>query len=155
MAPDGVAFHETAFRQSLRLAAKQAGASSSRQIGDPKIAPDLIVAVSVAFFGSPLVGRLLGFLSGHLRDFELHGALGLALHYYGAGRHLVAAADVSDPEAGELAATQLAVDAQIEESELAHSAFHLEANSRCQDVFGLERRHLRRRSFPCSMARDE
>ena len=47
-----------------------------------------------------------------------------------------------DPEADEVAATQLAVDSQVEESKLAHSAFHLEADSKCPDVLGLERRLL-------------
>ena len=44
-----------------------------------------------------------------------------------------------DPEADEVAATQLAVDSQVEECEFAHPVFHLQTNSECPDVLELER----------------
>jgi hypothetical protein len=48
-------------------------------------------------------------------DLELNRPLGLVLHDNGARRHLVAVADVPDPEADQVAAAQLAVDPEIEE----------------------------------------
>src|SRR4051812_37605807 len=42
----------------------------------------------------------------------------------------------------EVAASQLAVDAQIEERKLAHAAFHLQADSKRPDLVDLERRLL-------------
>ena len=44
-----------------------------------------------------------------------------------------------DPEADEVAATQLAVDSQIEKRELAHPVFHLKAHPKCPDVLDFER----------------
>jgi len=50
-------------------------------------------------------------------------------------------ADVPDLQADEVAAPKLAVDSQIEEGELSHPAFHLQANTEGPDFFDLER-HL-------------
>jgi len=46
---------------------------------------------------------------------------------------------VPDLERYEIAAAQLAVDAQVEEREFAHPVLHLEANAQRPDVLGLER----------------
>jgi hypothetical protein len=51
-------------------------------------------------------------------------------------------AHVPDLEADQVASTQLAVDAEVEEGEFAHSALHLKPNSKCPDVLELERRLL-------------
>ena len=59
------------------------------------------------------------------------------LYHYSASCYLVAVADLSNPKTDEVAATKLAVDSEIEEGKLAHSAFHLEAHAECPDVFAL------------------
>jgi len=71
---------------------------------------------------------LQGFPGG-LGDLELHRALGLVLHDDRACRHLVAMTHVPHLERDEIAAAQLAVDAQIEEREFAQPALHLEADA--------------------------
>ena len=55
------------------------------------------------------------------------------------GCHLVAVAEVPDSEADEIAAAQLAVDAKVEQGELAYTALHLQADAQCPDVLELER----------------
>jgi hypothetical protein len=64
------------------------------------------------------------------------------LHHHSASCYLVAVADVPDLEANQVAAAQLAVDSQVGEGKLAKPAFHLEADAKCPDVLGLERRLL-------------
>ena len=59
---------------------------------------------------------------GCLRDLKLHRALSLVLHDDGAGRHLIAVAHVPYLEGDEIASTQLAVDAKVEERQFAHPA---------------------------------
>ena len=66
------------------------------------------------------------------------GRRGFVLHHHGAGRHLVAVADVPDLQADEVAAAQLAVDPEVKEGKLAHRAFHLETNLKGPDVLELE-----------------
>jgi hypothetical protein len=56
------------------------------------------------------------------------------LHHYRPRGDLVAVADIAEPERNEVASAKLAVDAQVEERELAHSVFHLKTNSKCPDV---------------------
>jgi len=82
--------------------------------------------------------RLQG-VSGGGRDLELHRALSLVLHHDRTGCHLVAVAEVPDFEADENAAAQLAVDARVEQGELAYTALHLQADAQCPDVLDLER----------------
>jgi hypothetical protein len=50
--------------------------------------------------------------------------------------------NVPDLERDEVTAAQLAVDPQVEESELPHPTFHLEPNAQCPGVLELERRLL-------------
>jgi len=88
---------------------------------------------------SGLLDPRLQCVPGGLRDLELHWALGLVLHDDGACRHLVAMTDIPDLERDEIAAAQLAVDAQVEEREFAHPALHLEADAQRPDVLELER----------------
>ena len=52
---------------------------------------------------------------------------------------MVAVADVSDLERHEVASPELAVDAEIEERQLSNSVLHLKPDSKCPDVFELER----------------
>jgi hypothetical protein len=63
-------------------------------------------------------------------------------HDDGARRHLVAVAHVPHPERDEVAATQLAVDAQVEQGELSHPAVHMESDAQRPDVLELEWRLL-------------
>jgi hypothetical protein len=73
------------------------------------------------------------------RDLELNGSLRLVLDYDGPRGDLVAVADVADPERHEVASAKLAVDAQVEERELAYSTLHLKTNSKGPYVLELER----------------
>jgi len=72
--------------------------------------------------------RLQG-IPGGLRDLELHRTLRLVLHDDGARRHLVSMTHVPDLQGHKVAATQLAVYAQVEQREFAHTALHLEADA--------------------------
>ena len=73
--------------------------------------------------------RLQG-IPGCRRDLELDRALGLVLQQEdGACRHPIPMTNISDFQGDEIAATQLAVDTQVEKCELAHPVFHLEANT--------------------------
>jgi len=51
-------------------------------------------------------------------------------------------AHVPDPERDEVASAQLAVDAQVEEREFAHPAFHLKTDAKRPNVLRLECRLL-------------
>jgi hypothetical protein len=73
-----------------------------------------------------------------LGDLKLDGALGLVLHDDGARCDLIAVADVADPQCDEVATPELAVDAQVEERQLAHAVLHLEPHPKCPDVLELE-----------------
>src|SRR5690606_8869081 len=73
------------------------------------------------FQPSLLDPRLQGIPSG-LSDLELNWALRLVLHDDGARRHLATMAHVPYPESYEIAAAQLAVNAQVEEGEFAHTS---------------------------------
>jgi hypothetical protein len=89
-----------------------------------------------------LLDPLLDGVAGCWGELELNRTLSLLLHHHGARCHLVAVADVPDLEAGEIAATQLAVDPKVEEGKFAHPVFHPQADSEGPDVFELERRLL-------------
>jgi hypothetical protein len=52
--------------------------------------------------------------SGRLRDFELNGTLGFLLHDDGSRSDSITVCDISDAQLHEIAASQLAVDGQIE-----------------------------------------
>ena len=81
-------------------------------------------------------------LAGHAGDLELNRALRLVLHHDGPGRDLVPVTDVPDSQADQVAASQLAVDAQVEQRELTNPVLHLQADAQRPDVLGLERRLL-------------
>ena len=89
----------------------------------------------------PLDPLLYG-IAGRRRDLELHRALGLVLHNHGPTCHMVAVMHVPDLEADEVAPAELAVNSQVEESELAHPVFHLEPDSKRPEVLDLEGRLL-------------
>lgn len=87
----------------------------------------------------------LGLLDPRLQDFpcrrgdlNLDRSLGLVLHDDGARCELNAVADVADPQGNEVATPELAVDAQVEERQLAHAVLHLESHPKCPDVLELE-----------------
>jgi hypothetical protein len=82
--------------------------------------------------------RLQG-IPGGRRDLELDRALGLVLQDDGARGNLVPMTNISDLQSDEIAPTQLAVDAQVEERELAHPVLHLETDTERPDVLELER----------------
>src|SRR5690349_19426546 len=67
---------------------------------------------------SELDPRLHG-LSGGRRDLELNRPLGFVLDDYGACGHLLAVTHVPNLEGDKVTATQLAVDAEVEESQFA------------------------------------
>jgi hypothetical protein len=69
---------------------------------------------------------------------EMHRTLGLVLHHNGTCRHQVAVTYVPDLERDEIAAAQLAVDAQVEQRKFSHPALHLETNAQSPDVPELE-----------------
>ena len=60
------------------------------------------------------------------------------------GRRVVrsSVAEVPEFEADEITATQLAVNAEVEEGQFAYTALHLKADAQCPDVLELERRLL-------------
>jgi beta-keto acid cleavage enzyme len=84
------------------------------------------------------------------RDLELDRALCLVLHDSGSGGHLIAMGEIADLQAHKIAAAQLAVDAKVEESQLAHATPHLQTHAQGPDVIRLERCFLpndRERAF--------
>jgi hypothetical protein len=64
------------------------------------------------------------------------------LHDNGTRRHLVSMAHIPDFEGDEVASSQLAVDAEVEERQFSHPALHLEADAQRPDVLELEGRLL-------------
>lgn len=93
----------------------------------------------VLLFELSLLDPRLHGISGGRCDLELHRPMGFVLHHDGACGHLVIAALVPHLESNEVTSSQLAVDAEIEEREFAHTAFHLQADSKSPDVLGFER----------------
>jgi hypothetical protein len=87
---------------------------------------------AVFLLQSSLLDPRLQRIPGGLGDLELNWALGLVLHDDGARRHLVAMAHVPYPEGDEIAATQFAVDPQVEEGEFTDPPLHLESHAKCQ-----------------------
>ena len=59
---------------------------------------------------------------------------GFSLDYRGAVLHSVSDANVAHPEPHEVAAPQLAVDGEIEQSEVASALFKLEPDANCPDL---------------------
>jgi hypothetical protein len=72
-------------------------------------------------------------LPGGRCELEPHRALGLVLQDHGAGRHLVAVADVPNLQAAQVAAAQLAVDPRLNRQARA-ATFHLQTNTKGPDV---------------------
>jgi hypothetical protein len=64
-------------------------------------------------------------LPGRQCDFELHRALGLVLHDDGTRCHLITVTHIPDLQGDQIAAPKLAIDAQVEEGQFAHSMLHL------------------------------
>jgi hypothetical protein len=79
--------------------------------------------VAIRLEAGPLDPRLQGIRDGR-RDLELDRALGLVLQDDAARCNLIPATNLSDLQGDQIAATQLAVDAQGEGCELEHTVLH-------------------------------
>ena len=53
--------------------------------------------------------------------------------------HMLPVVDIAHLELDEVAASQLAIDAEVKQRELSNAAFHMQSNSERPDVFKLER----------------
>ena len=80
--------------------------------------------------------------SGVFRDFELNGAARLALDDRYAFADTIADNELGDPQTDEVAAPQLAVDGEIEQSEIARVAREFEARTDRPDLFRQQRPFL-------------
>jgi hypothetical protein len=74
-----------------------------------------------------------------LRDFELDGSPCLFLNQGDSVPHPAAGAYVVDLQADEIAASELAVDREVEQSEISFPALQLKPNANGPDIFRLER----------------
>jgi len=70
---------------------------------------------------------------------ELDWSLRLPLQHHGTSRYSVALRYVTDAQAHEIAATELAVQREIEERELPSSLGELQANADCPDLLEAQR----------------
>ena len=77
--------------------------------------------------------------SGLFGDLELDGSAGFPLDHHGAVPYSVPDAHVVDLKPHEITAPQLAVDGQIEQSEIASALFELKPDADCPDFFWLQR----------------
>lgn len=75
---------------------------------------------------------------GRLSQFELYRALGLSLHDHCSGQYLVPVRHVPNVQIHQIAATQLAVDRQVEHGQVANAMFVLKVDSDGPDVPRLE-----------------
>jgi len=75
---------------------------------------------------------------GRLGQFELHRTLGFSLHDHRTGQYLVAMRHVPNMQIQQIAATQLAVDRQVEQGQVASLVLILEVDSDGPDVLGFE-----------------
>ena len=81
-------------------------------------------------------------IAGWLRDFELDGPAGLFLDNDGSGGNTFAVPDVGDFDRDQVAATQLAVDCQIEQCQVAFLSSKLELDPDGPDVLPFQGRFL-------------
>ena len=77
--------------------------------------------------------------AGRLEKFELHGRPGLLLDDHGSSPDAAAAHQIADPHFHEVAATQLAVDRQIEKRAISKPLLAFEPKADRPDLLGLER----------------
>lgn len=77
-----------------------------------------------------------------LRNFELDGPTGLFLNNDGSGGNTVGAPDISDFDRDQIAATQLAVDRQIEQCQVVFPSSELELDPDGPDVLPFQGRFL-------------
>jgi hypothetical protein len=85
--------------------------------------------------------RIDGFARGG-RDLKLHRPLRFALHHHGPRFNLAAMADISNPQGHQVASSQFAVKAEIEQCQFANPVLHLQAYPYGPDVFGFQGRFL-------------
>jgi len=76
---------------------------------------------------------------GLLHDFELDRSPCLFLDHGATVSHPAAGAYVVDPQADEIAASQLAVDREVEQGKISFPALQLKPNPNGPDIFRLER----------------
>jgi hypothetical protein len=76
--------------------------------------------------------------SGRSRQFELDRSLRLALNDHGARQNLVAMGYIPHMKADQVAASQLAVDGQIEQGQVANRMVVLQVDTDRPDILGLE-----------------
>ena len=74
-----------------------------------------------------------------LGDFELNGSMGLLLHDDCSRGDAIAMDYVTNTKGNEITGSKLAVDREIEQSELANSPVKLQANANGPDVFESQR----------------
>ena len=79
-------------------------------------------------------------LAGLLCDLELNRAAGLPLHDRGSGSHPPTERYIVDPERDEVTGSQLAVEGQIEQSQIPGAMSNLEPDPNGPDLFGIQRR---------------
>jgi hypothetical protein len=79
-------------------------------------------------------------LAGLVGQLELHRLLGLVLEDDGAVRDGAAVGDIADTQRDQVAAAQLAVDREVEKSEVAQPLGELQADPDRPDLADLQRR---------------
>ena len=80
--------------------------------------------------------------SGRFCQLELNRSLRLSLNNYRSGQYLGAVRDVADAQIDEIAAAQLAVNREVEHSQVSYLMCVLELNPDRPDVLRLQRRLL-------------
>ena len=97
-----------------------------------KAARKEVLAVPWGGIGQPIADCCSGMLS----DLELDWPPGFLLDYRGSVLHSVSDAYVAHPEPHEVAAPQLAVDGEIEQSEVTSALLKLGPDANCPDILG-------------------
>lgn len=81
--------------------------------------------------GQNRAARLLG-------NFKLHGPLGFLLHYDGSRNYSTTLRDVADTDTKQIAAAKLAIDCQIEQSQIAGTLLQLQPDAYGPDFLQLQ-----------------
>ena len=100
-----------------------------------KAAREEVLPVRWNAIGDPIAECCSGFFG----DFELDRSAGFALDYRGAVPDSAPDAHVADLEPNEVTAPQLAVEGQIEQSEVASTVFELKPDADCPDLLWFQR----------------
>lgn len=81
-------------------------------------------------------------LPGLLGDLKLHRSMGLALQDHGAWQNALALRDIANTKIDQVAATQLTVNGEVEQSQVSRFLSKLQSYADCLDLLQLERRLL-------------